>query len=103
MATTPIKRPTQSKRRSRRLNPEAVIEDVAITPNSSRIPMATPNLISQDALNLLTNNVWDETSPVWTPGAFLEAYPTEIKTGENMYTRCGYRTLLCCSSASRYR
>ena len=47
--------------------------------------MATPNLISQDALNLLTNNVWDETSPVWTPGAFLEAYPTEIKTGENIH------------------
>ena len=55
------------------------------TLNSNRIPMVTPNMISQEALNMLTNKVWDDTSTQWTPREFSEAYPTEMKTSENMF------------------
>ena len=85
MATVPITRPEQHKRRSPRLNPEIEIQDVATTPNANRIPMVTPNIISQDALNAITDKVWDDTSTQWIPSDFIEAYPTEIKTGQNIF------------------
>ena len=47
--------------------------------------MASPNIISQEALNLLTDRVWDESPTLWTPREFLESYPTEIKTGESIF------------------
>ena len=61
------------------------MEDVATTPNSDRIPMATPNINSQGALNLLTNRVWDGMSTQWTQREFLEAYSTEIETGKSIF------------------
>ena len=85
MATLPIARPKQPKRRSPRLNPEVETQEVATTPNVNRIPMATPNIISQEALNTITDKVWDDTSTQWTPRDFMEAYPTEIKTGQNIF------------------
>ena len=47
--------------------------------------MATPNITSQEALNTITDKVWDDTSTQWTPRDFIEAYPTEIKTGQNVF------------------
>merc|ERR1711906_17630 len=46
MATLPITRPEQPKRRSPRLNQEVEAQEVATAPNVNRIPMATPNIIS---------------------------------------------------------
>ena len=45
MATLPITRPKQPKRRSPRLNPEVEAQEFATTPDVNRIPMATPNII----------------------------------------------------------
>ena len=67
MATLPIARPTQSKQRPPRLNQDTEIQDVQNTPNLNRIPMAMPNIISQDALNMITDKVWDDKSTQWTP------------------------------------
>ena len=47
--------------------------------------MTAPNIISQKALNTITDKVWDDTSTQWTPRDFMEAHPTEIKTGQNIF------------------
>lgn len=85
MATMPIERLTQTRRRSPRLSPEAEFVEVAHTPNSNRIPMTTPNIISQDALNMLTSKVWDDTSTQWTPRELLEAYPKDMNTSGSIF------------------
>ena len=57
MATLLISRPKQPKCCSPRLNPEIETHDVATPPNINRIPMATPNIISQEALHTITDKV----------------------------------------------
>ena len=47
--------------------------------------MATPNIISQEVLNTITDKVWDGTSTQWIPRDFIEAYPKEIKTDQNIF------------------
>ena len=91
----PIERPMQPRGHSPRLNSGVEVEEVSSNDTTlSRIPMATLNIISQDALNLLTNRVWNDTSTQWTPREFFEAYPTEIKTGESIFDVDTYRTLV---------
>ena len=41
--------------------------------------------ISQEALDTITDKMWDDTSTQWTPRDFIGAYPTEIKTGQNIF------------------
>ena len=47
--------------------------------------MASRPMISQEAVNLLTTQVWDTPNDLWTPRDILENSPTERATSENMY------------------
>ena len=72
--TTPaIVAPDPAKRRSRRLNPD-VVEPVIITGMSSdRIPLCQPNLISQEAVNAVTESAVYANNAIWTPSKYLLA------------------------------
>ena len=88
-ATPAINRPAEPRRRSPRLNLDHGGWEYATlpcTPNSDRIPLAGPSLVSQEALNLLTSKVWDAPDDTWTPRDILEASPTERPTaGTNVH------------------
>ena len=77
-AVPPIKSKVTAPRRSARLSQIEIIEPCIInkTPNSFRIPLANPNIISQDAVNLLTDNVFKDNDEKWRPDAFITANPT---------------------------
>ena len=47
------------------------IEPIAMTPNSTRIPMARGNIISQEAVNFVTAAVYGETGTAWLPQEFV--------------------------------
>ena len=50
-----------------------VVEE-ATTPNSNRIPLYHPNMISQEAINLVTESAYYGTNMnIWTPDVFLTA------------------------------
>ena len=74
-------------RQSARLNPNVTIEqvDTPSTPNSNRIPCTSPNIISQEAVNYITKQVWDSPHDHWTPADILEASPTLRATGNAMH------------------
>ena len=77
--TTPANQ--QNEIRSRRLNPDIADSPIPImptTPNWSRIPFASPNVISQEAVNLLTNKLYRSDNDAWTPNTndFVSSSPT---------------------------
>ena len=53
------------------------------TPNSYRIPFASPNNISQEAVNFATSKVYGEVENTWLPNAFICSSPTT--RSENQY------------------
>ena len=81
--TARIKRPKAAARKSPRLNPQLVAETpvVTTTPNSERIPFfstfSNHRIISQGAVNLITQRVWDTPDDAWTPKDILVHSPTE--------------------------
>ena len=77
-STIPIIRPEEAPRISPRLNPgiQSSPIGVATTPNCNRIPINSPNIISQEAVNFLTDHVWNALDEVWTPDQILEHSPT---------------------------
>ena len=89
MATPQIERPAPTRRRSPRLNTEETAEPTVLTsygtPNSERIPLTSPRLIAQEALNSLTYQVWDTPDDRWTPRDILDHSPTERQSQENFY------------------
>ena len=69
------------KWQSKRLNPHLEVEPVmikSVKPNFSRIPFASPNMISQEAVNLLTTRSYYEDQRPWTPetDTFITSSPT---------------------------
>ena len=73
-------RPT--RRRSPRINtvapgvaPLANPPQAATTPNSNRIPRYSPNIISQEALNLVTVGTSAAKPEVWAPREFVTSSP----------------------------
>ena len=50
-----------------------IIPITASTPNSDQIPMARGNTILQEAVNMVTNHVYGDTSSTWLPQEFLFA------------------------------
>eukprot|EP00984_Skeletonema_dohrnii_P002769 scaffold955_cov79-Skeletonema_dohrnii-CCMP3373.AAC.11 len=50
-----------------------------ITPNSTRLPIATSHIITQEALNAVTDQVYYQDSMAWTPRDFLTAATNEIR------------------------
>ena len=78
-----IKQPKAAARKSPRLNPQLVPEVpiVAATPNSERIPFfstfSNHMIISQEAVNLVTQRVWDTPDNTWTPKDILVHSPTK--------------------------
>ena len=66
------------KRRSKRLNPITDDETIlqTIDPNCARIPFASSNIISQEAINLLTNRINDDKKTTWIPSTFITSSPT---------------------------
>ena len=53
---------------------------LASPPNSKRIPMSRSHIISQESINLVTNNVYGDTSNCWLPSDFITASPTAKPT-----------------------
>ena len=77
-------------RRSRRLNPDIDEEPVTITPiepNWSRIPLTSPNMISQEALNLITDTSYQMSNKAWTPTTndFISSSPTSTDHRTSRY------------------
>ena len=83
--TPPIERPLPAQRRSPRTHmPDAPQPPSFVaTPNSNRIPLASTRMISQEAVNLLTKQVWDTPDEIWTPRDTLDHSTTERNTREN--------------------
>ena len=52
-------------------------------PNLYRMPFAVPNVISQEAVNFITDKVYSEVDDVWLPDTFLVANPTAQNTDVN--------------------
>ena len=71
MTTTPIVRDEHKRRVLPRLNPGTTYEAPLATPNSNRIPLVAPHIISQEAINYLTDKVWDCTTGVWAAKEIL--------------------------------
>ena len=55
---------------------------MCITNSSQDLPILTRvgNIISQEAINLVTNNVYGDTSNRWLPDYFITASPTDKPT-----------------------
>ena len=76
-------------RKSRRLH-NALPEDPIITlstPNCSRIPFASSNIISQEAVNLLTTRSYYEDALAWTPDTddFISSSPTSTDRKSSLH------------------
>ena len=85
MTTVPIERDKAPPRQSPRLNPNTEQPVEATTPNCNRIPYNFPNLILQEALNMVTNPVWDNTEDIWTPKDLFIGNVTERASKDNAY------------------
>jgi hypothetical protein len=66
------------KHRSRRLNQIEDDEPILqpLEPNCARIPFASSNIISQEAINLLTDQIHNNTKTTWVPSAFITSSPS---------------------------
>ena len=63
------------------MHPNIIEPSILASPtNSKRIPMAHSHIISQEAINLVTNKVYGDTSNFWLPDNFITASPTSKPT-----------------------
>ena len=64
------------------INPTTISKPFIINkePNSAIIPMAHSHVISQEAVNLLTNRVYTDVSDTWLPDVFITNSPTSKST-----------------------
>ena len=79
---------TEPVRRSKRLDPTIIPDPIVITPlkpNSYRIPMASSNIISQEAVNILTTRVWSDEQNTWTPDAFITSSGNTTNDATKIY------------------
>jgi len=70
-------------RRSPRLQHIAPVETPIIASDTikrppNRIPVYSPNIISQEAVNLVTSNVYYKNDDTWTPTSFLTSAPSKL-------------------------
>ena len=84
MTTMPIERNEPKRRVSPRLNPGTTYEAPPATPNSNRMPLVTPHMISQEAVNYLTDKVWDCTTGVWAAKEILVEEATNTDHQNNL-------------------
>ena len=82
--TPPILIPTAKNQRSTRLNPDVMVVEEATTPNLGRIPLYHPNMISQEAINFVTESVHGTNIDIWTHKVFLTA-GTSLSHGTSNY------------------
>jgi hypothetical protein len=74
-------------RRTKRHNPYMIeIEPIAMTPNSTRIPMARGNIISQEAVTFVTAAVYGEPGTTWLPQEFV--FASTVNDVANNNTTC---------------
>eukprot|EP00804_Cyclotella_cryptica_P007694 CCRYP_001321-RA/>CCRYP_001321-RA protein AED:0.49 eAED:0.35 QI:0/0/0/1/1/1/2/0/362 len=68
--------------RSQRLAPdEAPILPGCTVPSSERLPLHSPNIITFQAVNHVTNRVYTDNNAVWYPRAFLPSSPSDLAIG----------------------
>jgi hypothetical protein len=73
-----------AKRRSRRLNPDGIIPILSKEPNSKRIPLHQPNIITHAAIDAVTANVYyGNDSDIWTPNKYITSNPAGAGTNHN--------------------
>eukprot|EP00804_Cyclotella_cryptica_P001099 CCRYP_008385-RA/>CCRYP_008385-RA protein AED:0.18 eAED:0.13 QI:0/0/0/1/0.4/0.16/6/0/1406 len=66
-------------RRSMRLAPDdAPILPVYTVPSSARLPMHSANIIAFQAVDHITNNVYNDSNAGWHPCAFLTSSPSDL-------------------------
>eukprot|EP00804_Cyclotella_cryptica_P004885 CCRYP_004953-RA/>CCRYP_004953-RA protein AED:0.21 eAED:0.22 QI:0/0/0/1/0.5/0.33/3/0/1060 len=66
-------------RRSMRLAPDdAPILPVYTVPSSERLPMHSPNIIAFQAVDHITNNVYNDSNAAWHPRTFLTLSPSDL-------------------------
>ena len=83
-----IEQPATKARKSPRLNPTVMQDTPAHTdaPNSNCIPFFSHhNMLSQEALDLVTQLAWDTPGEEWTLRYFLDHSPTECVTKDNFH------------------
>jgi hypothetical protein len=78
-ANTPGQLPSIVNEANPIIDDDEYVEIQPITPNSTRLPIATSHLISQEALNAITDQVYYHDSVAWTPNDFLTAATNEIR------------------------
>eukprot|EP00804_Cyclotella_cryptica_P006990 CCRYP_007118-RA/>CCRYP_007118-RA protein AED:0.30 eAED:0.30 QI:0/-1/0/1/-1/1/1/0/515 len=66
-------------RRSMQLAPDdAPILPVYTVPSSERLPMHSPNIIAFQAVDHITNTVYNDSNAAWHPCAFLTSSPSDL-------------------------
>ena len=60
------------------MHPNIIEPNILASPTNSKIiPMACSHIISQESINFVTNNVYEDTSNCWLPNDFITASPTD--------------------------
>ena len=78
---TPVGLGLPAQQQSKNMHPYIIEPNILASPtNSKRIPMARSHIISQEAINLVTNNVYGDTSNRWLPDDFITISPTAKPT-----------------------
>eukprot|EP00804_Cyclotella_cryptica_P024159 CCRYP_015591-RA/>CCRYP_015591-RA protein AED:0.25 eAED:0.16 QI:0/0/0/1/1/1/2/0/716 len=78
-------------RRSQRLATDnAPILTVNTTPSSEQLPVHSPNIVSFQAVNYVTNKIYSDENTAWHPHAFLTSSPTNltVRTDEDIEHMC---------------
>ena len=80
MSTPAIVRPPTALRRSLHTHPqqETAPEQFTSSTNSSRILFSSTIIVSQEAVHVITNRVWDIPGNRWTPNNILKHSPTTL-------------------------
>ena len=78
---TPVGLGLPAQRQAKHTHPHIIETDILASPKFfKRIPMARSHIISQEAINLVTNTVYGDTSNCWLPDDFITASPTDKPT-----------------------
>ena len=78
---TPVGLGLPAQQQAKNMHPNIIKPKILASPtNSKRTPMARSHIISQEAIKLVTNNVYGDTSNLWIPDNFITASPTAKPT-----------------------
>ena len=81
ISMTPVGLGLSAQQQAKNMHPNIINPNILTSPtNSKRIPMARSHIISQESINLVTNNLYGYTSNRWLPDNFITTSPTAKPT-----------------------